>query len=168
MKEFSKENIIIDKNIDTIFELLYDKNEEILANILNLLEYKKGVWGDQNTRVDMATVIFDDLPDTLAANLFNNSKTFIIKAKTFVNINEKHERNIITKFKLKNNLLLLKIANILKLIKIKNTINLKYINDKQTSINIKTKIRICDDALELFGIALYSKLLENSILELKK
>jgi len=107
MKEFTKENIIIDKNIDTIFELLYDKNEEILANILNLLEYKKGVWGDQNTRVDMATVIFDDLPDTLAANLFNNSKTF-------VNINEKHERNIITKFKLKNNLLLLKIANILK------------------------------------------------------
>jgi hypothetical protein len=168
MKEFTKYNIIIDKNIDKIFELLYDKNEEILANILNLLEYKKGAWTNQNTRIDMATVVFDDLPDTLATSLFNNNKTFIIRSKTFVNINEQYERNIITKFKLKNNLTLLKIANILKLIKIKNTINLKYINNNQTSINIKTKIRICDEAFELFGIGLYSKLLENSILELKK
>jgi hypothetical protein len=168
MKEFIKETIIIDKNINKIFELLYDKNEEILANILNLLEYKKGVWTDINKRVDMAKVIFDDLPDILAAQYFNNNKTFIIKAKTFITINTQYERNIITKYKLKNDIILLKIANILKLIKIKNIINLKYINHNQTAISIKTKIRMYDNALEEFGIVLYSKILENTILELNK
>lgn len=167
MKEFSKENIIIDKNINVVFELLYNQNENLLSNMFNLPEYNKGEWKD-NKRTDIAVIIFQDMPEILCTTFLNNNKEIKMECKNKILKNTSDERNVVTKFKIIDNSKLLKLANILKLINIKNNINLKYINENQTMISVSTKIKTYilppyNEILEIFSISMCTKILEDSI-----
>ena len=164
MKDFSEKNIIIDKNINVIFELLYINNTNLLSKIFNLIKYNKGEWID-NKKIDIVTILLEDIPDILSNNFLNNSKIITIKCKNKILEKSDKEYTISTKFKIVSDSKLLKIANILKLVNIKNII---YVNDNRTIININTKIKTYivppySEILEIFSINMCQKILKDSI-----
>lgn len=139
MKELSKNDIIVNKNINDIFNVLYEDNYKLLTTLFDLREYNKGVW-ENNIRIDIATIYLEELPDILSNMFLNNEKIIKVKCKNILKINTPNEYTVETKIYIVNNILL-KLINKLKLIKIKNIINIKKINENQSQMNIKTKIK---------------------------
>lgn len=139
MKELSKNDIIVNKNINDIFNVLYEDNYKLLTTLFDLREYNKGVW-ENNIRIDTATIYLEEFPNILSNLFLNNEKIIKVKCINILNINTPNEYTIETKISVINNLMFL-IINKLKLIKIKNIINIKKINEGQSQMNIKTKIK---------------------------
>ena len=167
MKDFSEKNIIVDKNINMIFEELYIENDKLLSNSFNIIKYEKNPWVD-GKKIDIITILFEDIPDILSNTFLNNSKIITIKCKNKIIVKTNDEYTISTKFKIISTSNLIKLANILKLINIINTINLVYISENKTIINVNTKIKTYivppySEILEIFAVNMCEKILRDSI-----
>jgi hypothetical protein len=172
MKEYSN-TFTINKNIDTVFELLINNNSEIMYKLFNFSDsYDKNNIVEpwiKNKRINVLKVNIPEIPDIISDNYFNKSKDICIKLKNYISI--RNDNQIIVKVKVKPtniNSIAANIAYKLKLLKTKFVFNLNRIDDYNTKLilNVSSYAYIpppFNELLEKFTIDFLIKILSDAI-----
>jgi hypothetical protein len=129
------ENIItVNKNIEDVFHTLYEDNNEIFDEHMQLIEWKKSEWNNNKRKEDIY-IYLESLPDELAKYTTEGDKYLRFKIKNKI-MSEK-PRIIKSKFKIQNvNQFFRTLLNDFNLIKIKNTVELNPITETTTTVKV--------------------------------
>jgi hypothetical protein len=143
-------------NINDIFRLCIDNNNDMIKEIKEVVVYNQGIWKD-NIKKDKITIKLNDIPkeipESLIKMVMNDDETIINKIK--ITLIERTDSNIILKIKVKPIAhILFKINNLLKLSTTKAYISIIQMDDMAV-INAKYKIKV------LFPNANYNDIIEN-------
>jgi len=141
-------------NINEIFRLCIDDNNEMITRIKDIITYEQGLWNN-NIKKDKITIKLNDIPkeipEKIIKNVLTENETVINKIK--IKIIEKTENNIILKIKVKPICnIFFKINNLLKLSTTKAFITLTQTNNLAV-INAKYKIKVLSNE--------YTNIIEN-------
>jgi len=141
-------------DINEIFRLCIDDNNEMITRIKDIIEYEQGLWNN-NIKKDKITIKLNDIPKEIPEKIIKivltENETVINKIK--IKIIEKTENNITLKIKVKPICnIFCKINNLLKLSTTKAFITLTQ-TDNLTVINAKYKIKVLSNE--------YTNIIEN-------
>ena len=141
-----KKSIIINKNFDEVFNLIYNSEENIQQSLYEIKEWKNSEWKilkGKKIRSEELYLYVNSMTDAL--------KSYTVEEDKYVRISRKHKikndgtkyKEIKTKYKIKNLKTLYKnIIKCLDLINIKDVLKIIDLGDGNTEVDIVTKINI--------------------------
>jgi hypothetical protein len=139
-----EKNIIINKNIQHVFEMLYENNTGIFSEHMQLIEWHKSEWDTKKTlrqRKERIYIYLPSIPDEVVKYLSENDKYLMIEVKNKFIVDRTDYQKVKTKFKILNmNPFFKTLINDLHIISIKNTVILQRIEDNTTNVKIKVKV----------------------------
>lgn len=177
MKIFFDDKIVINKNIDEIFNIIYNNNNNFINEDNNISVISKEVhaWTVKNKiiqRIEYITVCFENLPDILSKKLDNDNKHIRIKMVTKILLKDPENYKVQTKYKLDNLLPLIgSIVNKIKLIKSKCIITIKQNSNGTSELILNSKISTAisiSQKFEIFISNISKSLFENMIDKINK
>lgn len=148
MKIFFDDKIVINKNIEDIFNIIYNNNKNFINEDQNISVICKEVheWKLKNKiiqRNEYITVCFKNLPDVFSKKLDNDNKHIRIKMITKILFKDPENYKVQTKYKLDNlSPLISSIVNKMKLIKSKCIITMKQNSDGTSELILHNKTSI--------------------------
>ena len=159
-------------DINEIFSLCIDNNDEMIKGIKEVVIYNQGSWNN-NIKKDIITIRLNDIPKEIPENLvkmvMNEDGTITNKIK--IRLIERTENNIKLKIKVKPIAnIFFKINNLLKLSSTKALITISQINDKAI-INAKYKIQVLfvneknNDVIEKYMEKILNSLFINNMID---
>jgi hypothetical protein len=142
-------NIIINKNLDNVFELMYNKEDNfdnINDEIYKIIESTTSKWKIKNgkkKKISQLYIYVNNLPEYL--------KNYTLEDDNYIRIRRKYkiikDEDKYKELKCKDDIINLKnsylsLIKSLKLINIKENIKLTYVEDEKTKLDFKIKINI--------------------------
>jgi hypothetical protein len=142
-----KKNIVVQKSIQDIFQLLYENNTNIFDSHMTLIKWDKDDWIIKKNllkqRNEYVYVYIPSIPDEVVHYLLEKDKFLQVGVKNKFIIDKPEHHKIKTKFKILNvNPFFKTLINDLHIVNIKNTIELLSVNECRTHIKIKIKVAI--------------------------
>jgi len=141
-----EKNIVVQKSLRDVFQLLYENNEEIFSEHMKIIEWNKQDWIRKKKlpeRKENVYVYIPSIPDEVVNYLSENDKYLRIGVKNKFIIDKPEYQKIKTKFKILNvNPFFKTLINDLHIVNIRNTIELFAIDDSRTQVKIKIKVAI--------------------------
>jgi hypothetical protein len=139
-----EKNIIIKKNIQHVFEILYENNTSIFSEHMQLIEWHKSEWDIKKTlrqRKERIYIYLPSIPDEVVKYLSENDKYLMVEAKNKFIVDTSDYQKIKTKFKILNmNPFFKTLINDLRIISINTTVVLQKVEDNTTNVKIKIKV----------------------------
>ena len=141
-----EKNIVVQKSLHDVFQLLYENNEGIFGEHMKIIEWNKQDWIRKkklSERKENVYVYIPSIPDELVNYLSENDKYLRIGVKNKFIVDKSEYQKIKTKFKILNvNPFFKTLINDLHIVNIRNTIELFAVDDSRTQVKIKIKVAI--------------------------
>jgi hypothetical protein len=140
-----KRNLTVNRDINEVFQIMYNDNQDIFKDIFNIISWEKNEWKiirNKQKRTEIVYIYIEELPDELVTYLQEKDKYLKLEIKTKILTDIPGHKKIKTKFKMLNvNPMIRTILENLELVKMKNKVEL-ISNNNQTNININAVARL--------------------------
>lgn len=147
MKTFNIKNQIINKNIEDVFNLMYNSNNNIVSSsVSQIIDWQTEDWHIRKTylqKKDTITLYIQNLPDMFTSFLDNSNKHVKILMVSKIAFHNKKEYILRTKYKVINlQPIMQTVINSLHLVKTKCKIHLERISETSTKLNVYSRISV--------------------------
>jgi hypothetical protein len=138
-------NLTVNRDINDVFQIMYNDNEDIFKKLFNIINWEKQDWKTVNNKKKRTEIVYlyiQELPEELVSYLQEKDKYLKLEIKTKILTDTSSRKKIKTKFKMLNvNPIIRTILENFDLVKMKNKVELIK-NNNSTFINIKAVARL--------------------------
>lgn len=165
-----EKTIYVNRSITDVFNTLYEKNENIFSNHMQLIKWEKDDWKIKKKikqRKEFIYLYIDALPLEVIKYTKENDKYLNLETKNKILIDTPKYQKIKTKFKILNvNPFLKTVLNDLHIVNIKNIIELTQVDERSTSAKIAIKVQLKipkSKAIDNFITILSNNLIDSAV-----